>query len=88
MNAKKQGPVILADKRRMQWVQHQWLILQDEERFEKVSGEIVEKFLSTLILANIKRPDIYTLWSGSIRRAIEDEVGLHLTSHVQLIIKR
>ena len=88
MSGKKESPAIAADKKRMQWVQHQWRMLQEEEKFDKVTGEIIEKFLNTLILANVKRPDIYTLWSGSIRRAIEEEVGLPLTSHAQLVIKR
>jgi hypothetical protein len=88
MSILKDTPSVLADKKRMQWVQHQWRMLQEEEGFDDVNGEIIEKFLNSLVLNNVKRPDVFTVWSGSIRRAIEEEVRLPLTSHVNLLIKR
>jgi integrase len=72
----------------MRWIQHQWSMLQDEREITKVNGELVTYFLSTLILPEIKRPDLFTTWSGSIKRAIEEEINLPLTSHVSLCIKR
>lgn len=88
MNSLKDSPSVIADKKRMQWVQHQWRMLQEEEKIDNINGEIIERFLNSLILNNVKRPDVFTVWSGSIRRALEEEVRLPLTSHVQLIIKR
>ena len=75
------SPSVEADNRRMAWISQQWRMLQEEREITKVTGEVVEFFLSTLIVGEIKRPDLFTTWSGSIKRAIEEEVGKPLTSH-------
>ncbi|CBY13924.1 unnamed protein product, partial [Oikopleura dioica] len=84
----RQSPSIEADKKRMELIRQQWIMLKDEREFDKINGEIITYFLGTLILGKITRPDLFTTWSGSIRRALEEEMGLPLTSHAALCIKR
>jgi hypothetical protein len=88
MSEPRVSPAIAADNKRLAWIQSQWRLFQEEEKVERVTGEIMERFLASLILVNVRRPDVYTVWSGCIRRAVEEEVQLPLTSQVQLVIKR
>jgi hypothetical protein len=72
MSEARVSPAIAADNKRLAWIQSQWRLFQEEEKADRVTGEIMERLLASLILVNVRRPDVYTVWSGCIRRAVEE----------------